>query len=116
MKIINRQKLMKFKNRIVFSKVYGTELNGLYVYEDNLVSDFVLTNLLGFPQSKDSKGHQGIEDFDLITGKKEFELDLECCSRDGLYDDNQLYAIYDKTDLLKLINKLQSIYIENYTE
>jgi len=66
---------------------------------------FVKTDLLGFVQSKDSKGHQNMEGFELVKYGKEFEIDLECSSREGFYDDKRLYAVYEKTDLLKLINK-----------
>lgn len=58
--------------------------------------------------------HWNSEDrYDLMNKAEkgvEFELDLECGGRDGLFDNEAKYAIYNKSDLLKLINKLQEIY------
>ncbi|GCD12916.1 hypothetical protein [Clostridium tagluense] len=115
MKILNRKELRQLEHRNLFSNANG-DINGLYIYEENMSVDFVQTDLLGFPQHKDSRGHQGMEDFSLVKHGKELEIDLDCSSREGFYDDSRLYAVYEKGDLLKLINKLQQIYIENYTE
>jgi len=116
MKVLNRKELMALDNRALYTNANNQNVEGLHIYEENMGVDFVKTDLLGFVQSKDSKGHQNMEGFELVKYGKEFEIDLECSSREGFYDDKRLYAVYEKTDLLKLINKLQQIYIENYTE
>ncbi|EBZ0015906.1 hypothetical protein ABN36_18185 [Salmonella enterica subsp. enterica] len=38
----------------------------------------------------------------------EFNIDLECESRDGFYDADQLFAVWDKRDVEQLINRLKS--------
>ena len=35
------------------------------------------------------------------------KLDFDICGRNGMYDDNQLYAVYEKDDIEGLINVLK---------
>jgi hypothetical protein len=43
-----------------------------------------------------------------------FGLDFDCFGRDGLYDTNQLFAVYEKRDLEGLINRLQQCLKDAY--
>lgn len=36
-----------------------------------------------------------------------FDLDLDCCSRDGCYEEDQLFMIWEKKDIQMLIDRLQ---------
>lgn len=43
-----------------------------------------------------------------------FNLDLDCQGRDGLYHKDQLYAIYERKDVIQLIERLNAA-LKNYT-
>lgn len=36
-----------------------------------------------------------------------YRFDLDSCGRDGCYDDDQLFAVYDNEDIQQLIDKLK---------
>jgi hypothetical protein len=38
----------------------------------------------------------------------EFKFDIDETQRDGLFEEDELFAIYDNEDILKLINKLKT--------
>lgn len=44
--------------------------------------------------------------FDAVDLGSEFELDFEASGRNGMFNSEQLYAIYDTQDLRELIAKL----------
>ena len=131
MKIITRQELMKLKTPFIFSNYTTGSLEGLYQCFEIMKSDFCVVNLLNeiipklnFEDAETmqkyrkkmehwSSGDRMDLAYEMEKGI-EFELDLECGGREGLFDDNMKYALYDKSDLLKLINKLQEIYIRKY--
>jgi hypothetical protein len=42
-------------------------------------------------------------------GQAELRNDLECEGRDGLFEEDELFVVYDRTDILQLVNKLQEL-------
>ena len=42
------------------------------------------------------------------TGES-FNLDLDAYTRDGLYEKNQLFAVYEKRDIAQLVKKLEEL-------
>ena len=42
-------------------------------------------------------------------GETELKNDLECESRDGFFEEDQLFVVYDKADIEQLISKLQEL-------
>lgn len=112
MRIVKRPELLKIleKENIIYSEVNDYVIDGLYEglcsdYE----SDFIYNDLLTSLDVNDSD-----EYFDTLANAKdygvEFRLDLDCTSRDGLFNDDQEYMIYDKEDIKKLVDKL-SLYL-----
>ena len=45
-----------------------------------------------------------------------FEWDYTMTGRDGLYADDQMFMIYEKLDLLKLMRELNKIYEYQYNK
>ena len=111
MKIVNREEFMKMPKGTVYSYYEPCIFEGLYVKaskEDNLfhdakkrtLNDFVLIPLIdGFVKGSydNNVNHKDLD---------HFEFDLTCSVRDGLYDDKQLFAVYDKNDILKLVARI----------
>jgi hypothetical protein len=133
MKIYNKKEFFKLQTPIIFSRYIDGTFQGLYYCTDFLQGergefiDYVTVDLLCagiMPKLTDEtlksyklrKQHQP-DDFGyaFIESGSEFELDLDCGGRDGLFDDEEKFVVYHKADLLSLINKLQELYIDKYT-
>lgn len=98
------------KNKdLLFSDIIHREIEGLYQASYFSEKDFVRTSLLS--RVDNDKTYLSLDDF---NNKINFTLDLECGCRDGLYNENAMYAVYEKEDLEKLITKLSYIYIDKY--
>lgn len=41
-------------------------------------------------------------------GRASFPVDYNYTRRDGLYEENQLYAIYERADVIKLVDRIKS--------
>ena len=86
----------------------GLKIKQRTIYSEGKPIDFAYECLIGNVESDSSN-----QFFDILyKAKKEnasFKLDFDCCERDGLYDENQMFAVYEKEDLDGLISKLNSI-------
>ena len=104
MKIVTRKEFMELiKTRdVIFSDIKHNEVEGLNIGSYFSESDFVRTSLISRVNNDDT--HLSSED---LNNKVDFELDLDCGCRDGLYNDNDVYAIYEKEDIYKLMQKLK---------
>ncbi|EDW9825595.1 hypothetical protein GTR05_004824 [Salmonella enterica] len=109
MRIVNREQFLLLPANTLFSKykpmVFGdiaikgdtTASGGDYYYQaiadavDSVSSDEMFKILV----AATAHGH-------------EFNIDLDCESRDGFYDEDQLFAVWDKRDVEQLINRLKS--------
>jgi hypothetical protein len=116
MRIINRGEFLKMPAGTVFCKYTPVVFGELNVKEcnpnDGWVNDFICSPLTG---AVDFGGTSSSDDFDGLfrcqeTGES-FHLDLECSCRDGLYEDDQLFAIYEQHDLIQLIERLRGFII-----
>lgn len=112
--IVKRNQFMnelRDRKNIIYSELQNYSICGLYrgIYYneyDFLTMDLIDTNL-------------NFEELTPVIDKAKadkdykFELDLNCCQRDGLFNDHQYYVIYEKSDILKLINELYEILKED---
>jgi len=107
MRIVNLEVLRKQPEGTVFLKYEPCHFGSLEmfggIFGDN---DYVSTELIGWVKSSGSDEMADI----LISAEKtgeSFEFETECYGRDGLYGKKQLYAIYEKKDILQLIETLK---------
>lgn len=113
MKIVDRMTFLNLPKGTIFSKYEPEMFYGLEYkvddpddYDDiNIRSDFWSIPLVNghireeYHKEGDYMGNS-ISDYD------HFEFDLDCGGRDGLYEEKQLFAIYEKEDILQLIGRL----------
>jgi hypothetical protein len=107
MKIVSRKEFMELPSGVVFSYYGPCAFNGLMVKDsepEKGYPDFCLSNLIGAVDCS------GSEDFvvkceDMENGESR-PVDFESSGREGHFDDKQLYAIYEKEDVDKLIKRL----------
>lgn len=125
MRIVNREEFLKLEDPVLYIKCdqYGNaedEMSISYGRACKGSNDFVTVPLHGFV--KEWGGTESLGSDDNWTLIKEvmndrdmhFEWDYTATSRDGLYEENQLFMIYEKLDLLKLIHELNKIYEHKY--
>jgi hypothetical protein len=66
------------------------------------------------------KANSSDQEMDLLFRAQEtgesFELDFDCGGRDGMYNDNQLFAIWEPQDVRQLLARLQQIVGPNGAE
>lgn len=109
MRIVNKKTFLELPAGTIYCK-YGSIgcFGDLAIKEESLGKDWYYIDLIN--------GWEGCENteefFDLMrkaeAGKEHFRNDLHTQSRDGLYEDGQLFAVYDRRDILQLILKLQA--------
>lgn len=105
MKIVTRKEFMELiKTRdVIFSDIRYHEIEGLNIGSYFSESDFIRTSLISRVDNDETC--LSTED---ISNKVDFELDLDCGCRDGMYNDNDVYAIYEKEDIEKLALRLKN--------
>lgn len=114
MKLYTRTDFLKLPERTIYSRVdqgccdlcyglfcktSGPEYSNDWV-EQNLISE------AGFPNNiKD--GFDAIEyQLNLRDSFQEFHTDLDCAGRDGMFEESDVFVVWDKSDILKLIRYL----------
>jgi len=101
MRIVNLEDFRAMPFGTIFSKYAPCCFDGLMVKKEVLENDFYYQDLIG-----NVKGGS-FEDFSSkCTGAEKgdsLSLDFDCWERDGLYEKEQLYAVYEIEDVEKII-------------
>ena len=106
MKLLTRKEFLELKENVLFSKYQPHVFGYLSIKDKRIENDFL------YQQICDSVECESSEDFDNILNKahinkSSFDIDLGCLSRDGCYDDKEMFAVWEKKDINKLINSLE---------
>jgi hypothetical protein len=112
MKILAKQDFLKIQEPILYSNYSPIIFEGLFIKTKSLslnngeLFDFRYNALLPPILSCE-------DDADFLFGKgnygQEFDIEYDNNFREGLFDDEYLYAVYSKEDIKKLINELQEL-------
>jgi hypothetical protein len=112
LKIVNRKDFMQMPNGIVYSKYKSLGMiDGLYQKVKSYENDWIYQDLLASVDANDDEEFSDIM-FAAEEGM-EFSLDLECGERDGGFQDTDMFVLYGKADLDKLIIRLIDIQNDN---
>jgi hypothetical protein len=111
-KIVSRKEFLTLPNGIVYSK-YQTlgAIDGLYQKVETRTNDWLYQDFLACVDASSS-----IDFFDVMSSAEQgehFSLDLSCHERDGMYEESDLFVIYSRDDLHKLISSLSNV-LETY--
>lgn len=106
MKIINKETFLKLPAKTIYSEYEPCIFDGLFVKGDTWPCDYLEQNIIGNVYCSSSEEFSRILVQSEETGHS-FNLDFDCNGRNGLFDDKQLYAIYEKEDLENLIAVLE---------
>jgi hypothetical protein len=108
MRIITRKEFMEMPAGTVFSyyePCIFRELNIKDSEPEKGYPDFSYSSIIGaFECSSSDEFSQRCE---LMEKGESFPSDFEFSGREGLFDHTQLYAVYEKGDVEKLIKRLQ---------
>jgi len=116
MRIVDLETFRKMPEGLVYSKYTPSYFEGLMIKGATWESDFLYQDLVG--------NVKNIGDFDLfdklgqmrMDSNVGFPLDFNCMGRDGLFEEKQLYAIYEKEDIEGLIKRLQEALRDAFEE
>lgn len=108
MKIINREQFLKLPRGVLYAKYAPCYFENLAIKDEyeHFINDWYFQELIEI-ETKDN------EDFSEVLFRAEetgesIGLDYNCVSRDGLYEENQLFAVFEKEDVINLIKLLQN--------
>lgn len=114
MKIVNRKQFLSLPDGIIYSQYESLGMiKGLYQKHKSYSNDWIYQDLLGNVDAEDSGEFADIM-FNAEQGGK-FTIDLDCVERDGGFEESNMFVIYDKEDLNKLVVHLSETLI-NYPE
>ena len=98
-KIINKQAFLKMPVNTIYREYQPCIMGDLEIKGDSLDNDFWVQDLSNTNTDDVCSMVKMLE-----SGNVEFDLDCE--SRDGGFNDDQLYLIYDKKDVEQLFNRV----------
>lgn len=105
MKILNLEEFRKCPSGTLFSKYSPYVFDGLMVKGETLEYDFIYQNLIGNIECHDSGEFGDKLEYAKETGES-ISLDFDCMGRDGLFEKNQLFAIYEEEDVKQFIKRI----------
>jgi len=111
MKIVSKREFLSLPSGTIFSHLNEyNEFNNLFKKGESLDNDFYEQSLideLGFPA-----GDSGVDTHHYFEQKikdgTDFRIDFNCEGRDGLFEKNPQYVIYDKIDIYNLIKAIST--------
>ena len=121
MKIVDRKTFLSYPADTLFSKYEPCKFGSMMIKGDTLnhertefkAPDAGLTDFQ-VQQIEDAVLADSTGVFDILEHCKEtgesFDIDLDCWGRDGLYEQHQLFVVWEKEDVQKLMNRLTLVY------
>lgn len=110
MRIVSLEEFRKLPNGTIFSKYEPCYFSGMEIKYDNCGErDFISVGLSQpFLRGQNRDG----DDIAIIELSQEagssFDLDFEIAGRDGCFEDEQLFAIWETNDLIALRKKIDA--------
>lgn len=106
MKIVNRETFLALPSNTLFCKYKRCFFENYAIKHDTLENDFLYQDLKELDANDSGQWVEQLNDS--TENGTSINLDLDCCSRDGLFDSDQLFAIFDNKDVSSIIQELKS--------
>lgn len=106
MKIVDRQTFLSLPENTLFSTYDPQVFGPLEIKGASLTNDFYVQDIASAVASTGDQDECNILDHALQTGSS-FRMDFNCEGRDGCFEDNELYAVWEREDVESLISRLQ---------
>jgi hypothetical protein len=105
MRIVNKQEFLKLPENTIFSKYSPCQFGDLRIKGESVGTiDFYYQ-----PISNSIKCNDTGEFVDACTKaeKESVEMDFDCLTRDGVFDDEQLFSVWEEKDITAFISRLE---------
>ena len=108
MRIVDRQTFLSLPPNTVYQKYEPIFFGSISIKMESLETDWVELDVSNpdFAEATDS-GRWAMLCCEMEEGAS-FPLYMESCGRDGLFDQNQLFAVWEPHDIELLIEKLRA--------
>lgn len=111
MRIVNRETFMALPVGTLYAKYVpcafeSLSIKGDTIYHDGKARDWFYQQIVDSIDARDSGEWGNMLEESELTGK-ELAMDFETEGRDGCFEDDQLFAVFSKEDVAKLIERLQ---------
>jgi hypothetical protein len=111
MKIVDRKTFLTLPYNTLYRKFSPIIFGDLEIKEDTIENgidgDWWSVDLHGYVEGCDNSD-QNIESImNAVNKGSSFTWDLETAGRDGLYDRDEMYAVYENADIEQLIERLK---------
>jgi hypothetical protein len=107
MRIVDLEEFRTMPNGTVYMKFQPDIFDELCVKGDTLESDFYCQNLTTDILASGSTEYSEILTQAVNDSNFNFSMDMYVLGRDGCFDEDQLFAVYEEPDLIALIEKLK---------
>lgn len=113
MRIVNRKEFIAMPAGTLFSKFNSPNFEELQVLVGLCgLNDFIAGS---FHDAINVEPHGNFYDAVCALEKDgKIEMDFKDCTRDGMYDDDQMFAVWESNDVVKLICRLQEALVDGY--
>jgi hypothetical protein len=107
MKIVDRKTFLFLPSGVVFAKFNPHIFGELLIKGDTIGdNDFSFQSIVDAVDAKDS-GEYGDILWSAVQNGDDVNFDFDCMGRDGQFDEDQLFSVWSKSDVEKLISRLQ---------
>lgn len=106
MKIINRVDFLALPENTIFSKYEPCYIHEMEIKGETWNNDFLVQQVHDAVKADSSAEYTEILDRCQKTGES-FEMDFHCQDRDGMFENEQLFVVWEKRDIENLIKRLQ---------
>jgi len=113
MKIVNREQFLSLPTGTLFSKYSPCVFEDLRIKGDTCGNDFVVQQISDAVDASSSAEFVDLLSFAVEEGRS-VNLNFDYAGRDGLFDKDQLFAVWERKDVEQLIDRLQQALREGY--
>ena len=106
MKIITRAEFLKMPKNTLYANYEPCWFGPISIKGETIGNDFLVQQIADSIVANDSEEFADKLEEAKNTGKS-VEMDFDIEGRDGMFEDNQLFAIYERRDIDYLINRLE---------
>ena len=112
MKIVDRKNFLKLPRGTLFQKYQPHIFENIQIKKSSTNIDYIFQDL---PEIylKSSEEMFAILENAIKTGCS-FQLDFACSTRDGMFEEEQLFAVWEKKDVEALISRLKIALRDGY--
>lgn len=114
MRIVDRATFLSLPAGTVFAKFEPHVFGEVTIKEQTVGNDFVEQGLLPWFEGVDDSGAYFDTLETMVAGAPSPPLDYDCAGRDGLFDLDQLFAVFEERDVEALVARLQQALSAGY--